>query len=324
MHLFKDYPAIIDQINAYYSLNQSFVFAINFKKNLGICEKTETIDTELIKYSFNEAVTNRILDKKIILNIHPIGYDDYKIKFDKVARHIAIGNSYLCNLTQASKIELNLNLEEIFKYSQSPYKFFLRDCFVVFSPETFVEIKDGNILTYPMKGTISADKEENKEILLNDIKEDAEHNTIVDLLRNDLSIVAHQVRVNVFKTLQKIETHKGSIWQMSSEITGKIKSEYIDKPGNLFDKILPAGSISGAPKAKTISIIEEVEQYDRGFYSGIFGICENKIIKTAVMIRFIERNAEGLVYKSGGGITSMSVAEKEYQELIQKIYVPVF
>ncbi len=324
MHLFKDYQHIIDQINAYYSQNQSFVFAINFKKDLGLCERTDTIDSNIIKYSFNEAVTKPELQKKILLDIDPISYAEYKLKFDKVIEHIANGNSYLCNLTQESKIHLNLNLEEIFLQSHAPYKFFIKDSFVVFSPETFVEIKDGKISTYPMKGTISADKEENKALLLTDVKEDAEHNTIVDLLRNDLSIVAHQVSVNAFKIIQKIETHKGSIWQMSSEISGKIKSEYIDKPGSLLDKILPAGSISGAPKAKTLSIIEEVEKYNRGFYSGIFGICQNKTIRTAVMIRFIEQKSEAMVYKSGGGIISMSNAEKEYQELIQKIYVPVF
>lgn len=87
--------------------------------------------------------------------------------------------------------------------------------------------------------------------------------------------------------------------------------------------MLPAGSVTGAPKRETIKIIEEVEQYDRGWYTGVFGIFDGKQLDSAVMIRFIERDSEGLIYKSGGGITFMSDPAKEYEELIAKVYVPV-
>jgi para-aminobenzoate synthetase component 1 len=86
---------------------------------------------------------------------------------------------------------------------------------------------------------------------------------------------------------------------------------------------LPAGSITGAPKAKTVEIIKQTENYTRGFYTGIFGYFDGVNLDSAVMIRFIENENGRLFFKSGGGITSMSEVQKEYEELIQKIYVPI-
>ena len=85
---------------------------------------------------------------------------------------------------------------------------------------------------------------------------------------------------------------------------------------------MPAGSISGAPKKKTIEIIDEVEGYERGSYTGIFGIFDGNDLDSGVMIRFIEKDGAEMYYKSGGGITINSIAENEYNELIDKVYVP--
>ena len=86
--------------------------------------------------------------------------------------------------------------------------------------------------------------------------------------------------------------------------------------------LLPAGSISGTPKKRTLEIIKEVEEYERGYFSGVFGYFDGELFDSAVMIRFIENTPDGLVYKSGGGITLESNAESEYQEMQDKIYIP--
>ncbi len=323
MTLIKDYHFVINQMNMLYNLGKKFVFVLNYNKTLGICEAIDQLDNRLLKFSINQENSEHI-PYTYKFDIESIPFSDYSIKFNRVRDEIMAGNSYLANLTQASKIQTNLSLEEIFHYSKAPYKLWVNDYFVVFSPETFVKIRDGNIATYPMKGTISAEPEENKDILLNDIKENEEHNTIVDLLRNDMSIVATEVRIKSFKNLAKISTHKGAIWQMSSKIEGKLKPQFSNKPGLLFDKLLPAGSVTGAPKVKTVSLLQEIEQYDRGFYSGVFGYFDGVNIDSAVMIRFIEKSETGYLYKSGGGITSNSNPEKEFSELNQKIYVPIF
>jgi para-aminobenzoate synthetase component I len=87
--------------------------------------------------------------------------------------------------------------------------------------------------------------------------------------------------------------------------------------------LLPAGSISGAPKPKTIEIIKEVEKEKRGYYTGVFGYFDGKNLDSGVVIRYIEQNQDERFYRSGGGITSQSNALDEYNEVIQKIYVPV-
>jgi para-aminobenzoate synthetase component I len=216
-----------------------------------------------------------------------------------------------------------LSLEEIFQISSAPYKIYLKDKFVCFSPETFVKIRDAKIYSYPMKGTIDAGIENADQIILTDSKEIAEHNTIVDLIRNDMSLVAENVVVEKFRYLSHIQTNNKNLWQVSSEISGDLPKNYTENIGDILFALLPAGSISGAPKKKTLEIIEKTEQYERGFYTGVFGIFDGKNLDSCVLIRFIENQNGQLIYKSGGGITFMSEAEKEYDEMLKKVYVPV-
>ena len=210
--------------------------------------------------------------------------------------------------------------------------------FVCFSPETFVRIKGGRIYSYPMKGTLDASLPNAEKLLMEDQKEAAEHATIVDLIRNDLSRVAEDVRVDKYRYIDVLHTNKGDILQTSSEISGRLPEDYPHHLGEILDAQLPAGSITGAPKDKTMQIIQEAEGYDRGFYTGIMGIYDQGELNSAVMIRFIEEeevfpsktenrmNYEAirkLYFKAGGGITSKSDCRKEYEEVIQKIYLPI-
>ena len=209
--------------------------------------------------------------------------------------------------------------------------------FVCFSPETFVRIKGGRIYSYPMKGTLDASLPDAEKQLMEDEKEAAEHATIVDLIRNDLSRVAEDVRVDKYRYIDVLHTNKGDILQTSSEISGRLPEDYRNHLGEILDAQLPAGSITGAPKDKTMQIIQEAEGYDRGFYTGIMGIYDQSELNSAVMIRFIEeevfpsktgeeKNSEAsrkLYFKAGGGITSKSDCRKEYEEVIQKIYLPI-
>ena len=223
--------------------------------------------------------------------------------------------------------------------------------FVCFSPETFVRIKGGRIYSYPMKGTLDASLPNAEKQLMEDRKEAAEHATIVDLIRNDLSRVAEDVRVDKYRYIDVLHTNKGDILQTSSEISGRLPEDYPHHLGEILDAQLPAGSITGAPKDKTMQIIHEAEGYDRGFYTGIMGIYDQGELNSAVMIRFIEEEtspvdfetdgeknfkakegkaSEGkepkasreLYFKAGGGITSKSDCQREYEEVIQKIYLP--
>ena len=194
--------------------------------------------------------------------------------------------------------------------------------FVCFSPEKFIDIKDNKIYTYPMKGTIDTNLNDAKNILLNSKKELAEHTMVVDLLRNDLGKVANNIKVEEFRTFSKIVTKDRELFQTSSIISADLQNNWQEKIGDILLNILPAGSITGTPKKSTIEILKNIENYDRGFYSGIFGIFDGINLQSFVLIRFIENINNELFYKSGGGITSDSIAKEEYEELLNKVYLP--
>jgi para-aminobenzoate synthetase component 1 len=174
-----------------------------------------------------------------------------------------------------------------------------------------------------MKGTIDAAVENAEEEILNNFKETAEHNTIVDLIRNDLNSVAKNVNVEKFRYLESVKTHEKELLQVSSKITGILPPDYPSRIGAILFSMLPAGSICGAPKRKTVEIILKNERYRRGYYTGIAGWFDGSELESTVLIRFIEKTRRGFVFKSGGGITHFSQAELEYQEMIDKVYVPI-
>jgi para-aminobenzoate synthetase component I len=251
-----------------------------------------------------------------------IPFGVYLDAFQKVQKELNYGNSYLVNLTFQTPIITENKLLEIYHQASAKYKLYFKDLFTVFSPETFITINGNTISTFPMKGTIDANVPQALEKLLTNEKEMAEHATIVDLLRNDLSLFAQDVRVSDYRYTEVIKTTKGEILQVSSAITGTLPEGYQSEIGDILFSMLPAGSVTGAPKPKTIEIIENAEDYKRGYYTGIAGYFDGETLDSCVLIRFIENQNGNLVYKSGGGITALSNAEDEYNELITKIYVP--
>lgn len=299
-----------------------FLFIIDFELENAFVFPISDLDKENVHFKINHK-QEQILTKEIKFRKTPVNFNIYKKSFDYVNEEIKKGNSYLTNLTFPTEININLSLEEIFIFSNAKYKLLFKNEFVVFSPETFVKIEDGIISSYPMKGTIDAGIPNAKDILLNDEKELAEHITIVDLIRNDLSIVAKNVYVDKFRYIEKIKTNEKELFQVSSKIVGKLEQNYNEKIGEIIFSLLPAGSISGAPKKKTIEIIKSAEIDNRGFYTGVFGIFDGNNLDSAVMIRFIENKNGKLIYRSGGGITYLSDVNLEYQELIDKVYVPI-
>ncbi|WP_457746707.1 aminodeoxychorismate synthase component I [Sulfurimonas sp.] len=252
----------------------------------------------------------------------PIDFDEYKKKFDAVIAKICSGETYILNLTQETPIKTSLTLQEIYKLANAHYKLRYKDEFVCFSPEKFIQMHNNKIHTFPMKGTIDASVKNAKEKILHNSKEMAEHTMIVDLLRNDLSIVARDVKVEKFRYIETITAGQKELLQVSSHISGALNNDWQEHIGDILHKLLPAGSISGAPKKSTVGIINAIEKYERGFFSGVFGYYNGESFDSGVMIRFIQKSKNGFTYKSGGGITLDSDAKAEYDELLEKIYLP--
>jgi para-aminobenzoate synthetase component I len=253
----------------------------------------------------------------------PIDLASYRVAFQQVQNYMYQGHTYLLNLTFPTQITLHNSLLDIYLASQAKFKLYFNNQFVVFSPERFIQISHNLITTYPMKGTIAATLPNAAQQILTNPKEKAEHTMVVDLLRNDLSRVATQVRVEKFRYLDKIKAGNNELLQVSSKISGQLESNWQVRLGDIFAQLLPAGSISGTPKKRTLEIIQQLEGYDRGYFTGIFGYFDGENLDSAVMIRFIEQRDGKFFYKSGGGLTIDSDMQQEYQEMLAKIYIPI-
>ena len=308
-------------LNKYGSLKEPFFFTISYDLSKFYIKALKDLPKE-INFEINEKVSSKI-SKKQKMEKYPISYEEYKRKFDFIQKQIKEGNSYLLNLTSKTLIDPKLTLDEIYLEANAKFKLKFFDEFVCFSPEKFIEIKKNKIYTYPMKGTIDSNISNAEAKLLGDIKEMAEHTMVVDLLRNDLGIVANKIKVDKFRYCEKINAGEKKLLQVSSKISGQLTENWHEEIGDILTSILPAGAITRTPKKKTIEILKNTEGFDRDYYTGIFGVYDGKSLNSAVMIRFIEKDEKGnLYYKSGGGITCDSNVNLEYQELIDKIYLP--
>jgi para-aminobenzoate synthetase component 1 len=314
-----------DKITQYAREGCPFLFIIDFSGSRALVMTPDEALENNIFFDVNGTTNHSSTPQKIrpfTFSEAPVSLPVYQIAYEKVMTALNHGDTYLLNLTFPTKLVTDLTPEELFIHSAAGYKLMAGNDFVVFSPETFIRIRDGRIFSYPMKGTIPASVPHAAETILADRKELYEHNTIVDLIRNDIGMVATNVQVTRFRYLERITSRKGDLLQVSSEITGELPPDYLSRLGEILFTLLPAGSVTGAPKKRTVEIILGAESYDRGFYTGVFGFFDGKSLDSAVMIRFIEFTPEGPVYKSGGGITALSDLKSEYEEMIRKVYVP--
>ena len=317
---------IKEKLNKFGFEKEPFLFVLSYNLSKFYIEKLSNLPSTIkFELNFKEHQKTRTVQENKLEKI-PLSFKEYKKKFDILQNEIKEGNSYLLNLTAKTKIKTALSLEDIYKNTQARFKLRFQnqnENFVCFSPERFVEIKKNKISTYPMKGTIDSSIINAQARILGDIKEMAEHTMVVDLLRNDLGIVGSKVRVDKFRYVEKINAGNKKLFQVSSKISANLQNNWHENIGDILTSLLPAGSITGTPKKKTIEILNKVEEYDRGFYTGIFGFFDGENLDSSVMIRFIEIDKKGeLFYKSGGGITCDSNVELEYQELLDKIYLP--
>jgi len=308
------------KINALGAAREPFLFLCDYLAQKVIVVPLKELKNEDIEFSIKESRVAQPHNE--CLRFQAVPFAVYSEKFAQVIEKIKSGDTYLLNLTLKTPVETELSLKEIFTLANARYKIRYRDEFVCFSPETFIQIRENTIHTFPMKGTIDASIEDAEEKILADKKEIAEHVMIVDLLRNDLSMVASAVKVNRFRYIEKIAAGQKELLQISSHISGDLSSSWHENIGSILEKLLPAGSISGTPKKSTLSIIENVEGYERGFFSGVFGVYDGESLDSGVMIRFVQKDRDSYVYKSGGGITLDSDLALEYQEYQDKIYLP--
>jgi para-aminobenzoate synthetase component 1 len=255
----------------------------------------------------------------------------YKIAINSLKKMIMAGDFFQANLTRKffgkfqKKLSQNDNFKlflELTKQSPANYSAFIKfdDNFIISSsPELFLRSKNNKIFSRPIKGTIKRGKnpqedKKNKNYLKNSLKEKAENLMIVDLVRNDLSRVCEPSTVKV-KKLFNISTYK-TIHHLSSEVQGKIAKKF-----SIFDATracFPAGSMTGAPKIKSMTVLSDFEKINRGIYSGGLGYFKNNEINLAVVIRTLIINKDRFEFQVGGAITFDSDADLELDETYSK------
>ncbi len=254
--------------------------------------------------------------------------DEYEKAISEIRQQIRQGNTYQVNYTVQLHNRINSNLFELYNRlvieQDAKYNCYIEhDDFAVLSmsPELFFEKNGSKLTTRPMKGTVArgindAQDFRNKHWLANDSKNRSENMMIVDLLRNDMGRISELGSVTVSK-LCDIEQYS-TVWQMTSTIESQLKEDL--SLFDIFNALFPCGSITGAPKISTMSIINQLEPSPRGVYCGSIGIClphDDRAIFN-VAIRTIQVKDDQAIYGVGGGITWDSEWESEYRETCEK------
>lgn len=351
---FLDKSSAITKMNLLGSERTPFIFITSFDTTKNIVVPLDEVNPLEVAYDFQgkqhnldtfqetyDFAKHQTCEKKPYWHTAPISLSQYQSAFSPLMTALKKGTTDLANLTFPTPVKCNLTLPEIFLRTTAKYRIFLKDHFCAFSPETFITIENNIIATYPMKGTINATLPEAEKSLLEDPKEIDEHETVVKEALRDISKVAQNARVSKFRYIDRVKRENDAILQTSSIIEGDLPLNFHEQLGSLLFTLLPASSITGSPKKITTELLHQLETYQRGFYSGIAGIYDGVNLDSAVLIRYLEKeknrthNEPSIMpkklqesyyhytFKSGGGITAMSQAESEYDELIEKIYLPI-
>ena len=310
-----------------------FIIEDKLEKALYLTARGETEDADKGMQRLEEEIrSSRTAEKpdkhgNLASFIPNFSKEDYKQAIDRMISYIVEGDIYIANMTQQLMINSKKEPYEVYRYlrtyNSAPFGGFFQ-CgdfqIVSASPERFMQVKDGNIETRPIKGTRKRGESEEedarlKEELRNSSKDRSELLMIVDLERNDLNHVCEPGSVCVTEHFA-VETY-ATVFHLVTTIVGKLRQGL--SAVDLIPAAFPGGSITGAPKIRAMEIIDELEHDRRNLYTGSMGYfsfdgnCDfNIVIRTAV-------HQDGAYYLGvGGGITCESDLEFEYEETLQK------
>ena len=327
---FNDYHFMLfDKIIAFDNIRQKIIVIENIKLNdldnqYRQAEKNINFYIDLIKANLNP----NILNNRIIEEVRSYDmFSEYKKKIEKIKYYITEGDIFQCVYSRRFKGKMIGSLFNTYRVlrglNPSPYMIYLDTEELEIagaSPETLVK-KEGNVLqTFPIAGTRPRGKNEKEDLeiekeLLADEKELAEHNMLVDLGRNDIGKISkfNSVEVVNYKYVLKFS----HVMHITSTVNGIIRS---DKDAiDALKAILPAGTLSGAPKIRAAEIIDELEPVRRGIYGEAIGYIDfNDNLDMCICIRCAIKKGDNVYVQAGGGIVLDSVPENEYQETENK------
>ncbi len=322
---FNDYDLMLfDKVIAYDHLKQKICIVANmstdnvddnYEKALADIRELEHLIMEMPTGNF--PVTTK---PKFTCNVTK---EEYCKLVEKTKDYIVDGDIFQAVISRRFECEYKDSLINAYRVlrttNPSPYMVFMKTDDVELmstSPETLVKMKDGTVSTFPIAGSRPRGINYEEDIklekdLMSDEKELSEHNMLVDLGRNDIGKISQIGTVKVTQYMQVLRYSK--IMHICSEVVGKLRPEYDNC--HCVESILPAGTLSGAPKIRACQIIEEMETVPRGIYGGALGYIDfTGNLDTCIAIRMAVKKDDRVYVQAGGGIVADSVPENEYLE----------
>ena len=327
---FNDYDMMLfDKVIAYDHLKQKISIIVNMKtdKVMENYVKATAQIQDLANLIRSQQTADIPVSKSKIDFTCNVSKEEYCKLVEKTKEYIVDGDIFQAVISRqfSSPYEASLiNPYRVLRTTNpSPYMVYMKiddEEIMSTSPETLVRLENGRLTTFPVagsrpRGTTEEEDQELEEDLLSDEKELSEHNMLVDLGRNDLGRISKFDSVEVTKYMM---IHKYSkIMHICSQVEGNIRDDC--DALSAIESVLPAGTLSGAPKIRACEIIEELESEERGVYGGALGYLDfTGNIDTCIAIRMAVKK-DGRVYvQAGGGIVADSIPENEYQESANK------
>lgn len=327
---FRDVDLMLfDKVIAFDNVRQKIQIIVNAKvQDLDFSYVQAKKEIERIKNLILKGTKTPVEPGKLLSDFKPLFQEEeYCSMVEKAKRYIFEGDIFqvvLSNRLEADFEGSLLNAYRVLRTTNpSPYMFYFssEDLEVAgASPETLVKLESGVLHTYPLAGTRQRGTSEEEDLrleqeLLSDEKEKAEHNMLVDLGRNDLGKISKFGTVEV-ESYMKIERYS-HVMHIGSTVRGEILEQKSAEDALL--SVLPAGTLSGAPKIRAMEIIDELENNKRGIYGGAVGYIDfTGNLDTAIGIRLAYKKNHKVFVRSGAGIVADSVPKKEYEECINK------
>ncbi|MBQ9520906.1 MAG: anthranilate synthase component I [Acholeplasmatales bacterium] len=327
---FNDYDLMMfDRVIAFDAFKQKVIIICNIK--------TTNLEREYYKAKESIAKIKELIFKVPHIEKEPVkilqkpksidSKEEYKKKLEKIKKYIYDGDIFQCVFSRRFKGKIEGSLFEAYRnlrsINPSPYMFYLKNGDIEIagsSPETLCMKDDDIISTYPIAGTRRRGKDTIEDDMLEqellaDKKELAEHNMLVDLGRNDVGRCAEFGSVKVLDYMKVLKF--SHVMHISSTVVGKIKKDLSSFDALL--SILPAGTLSGAPKLRACEIIDELEEERRGIYGGALGYIDFRDnMNMCIVIRTIIKKGEDIYLQAGGGIVMDSDPEAEFMETENK------
>lgn len=327
---FKDIDLMLfDKVIAFDNFKQKIIIIVNMK-------------TDDLENNYDKAKKDLKEIADLIINGKKISSNPLKLKTDfkssfsknnfceivkKAKNYINEGDIFQVVLSNMIEAEISGSLLDTYRVlrtsNPSPYMFYFSSDNIEIagaSPETLVKLENRKLYTFPLAGTIIRGKNEKEDLLnekelLGDEKELAEHNMLVDLGRNDIGKISEfgSVKLEKYLSIEKFS----HVMHIGSTITGKLREDLDELKA--IDSILPAGTLSGAPKIRACEIINELENNKRGIYGGAIGYIDfSGNIDTCISIRIAYAHKNKVYIRSGAGIVADSIPENEFSETLNK------